>query len=328
MWMSSGCQPQDRIVELVSSLPKRLEPACLHHASARVPDIGFNRQDESRGIDDQLIVIQLRSEQGGTIATIANYATHAVTLGSDNLQFSADFPGAMVRRIEGSLGGTAMYIQGASGDANPIVHTPGDGWQAGTIDDVARIGNTLAQAAIEALTNASPVPDVKLAAKSTTVEVPVEPLPDASEIDKMKSFFESWKSDCATNNKPEEQALAQAMLDWTDELREASQQNTAPRSVRAEIFTAAVGDLLLVALPFETYSGIAIEIKKRLVPGRTLFAGYSNGLIGYCPTDWAKGQGGYGPVDSARWFCALLTPVDYGADELLITESVALATTL
>jgi hypothetical protein len=91
---------------------------------------------------------------------------------------------------------------------------------------------------------------------------------------------------------------------------------------------AAVGDLRLVALPFETYSGIALALKERLRPLRTLFVGYANGLFGYLATGWAKQQGGYGPGDSCRWFPELLMPLRDGADEVVIAEAVRLAQSL
>jgi hypothetical protein len=65
-------------------------------------------------------------------------------------------------------------------------------------------------------------------------------------------------------------------------------------------------------------------VKRNLLPLKVIVAGYANGLYGYCPTGWAKDQGGYGPDGSARWFPRLLTPVGYGADELIVKESTVL----
>jgi hypothetical protein len=97
---------------------------------------------------------------------------------------------------------------------------------------------------------------------------------------------------------------------------------TVPVSLCAEVFAARLGDVRLIGLPFETYSDIALQIKRALRPAPTLFAGYANGLYGYCPTRWAKDAGGYGPSSAARWFGALLTAIGYGADEVLVKAAI------
>src|SRR5205823_2668424 len=52
---------------------------------------------------------------------LVNYACHPVIFGSDNLQYSADFPAAMTKTVEAAFDGKplCMFLQGAPGDINP-----------------------------------------------------------------------------------------------------------------------------------------------------------------------------------------------------------------
>ena len=60
-----------------------------------------------------------------------------------------------------------------------------------------------------------------------------------------------------------------------------------------EILVFRVGDLALVAHAAETFTEIGQAIKDRSPAPYTLFAGYSNGCIGYLPTASAHEEGGY-----------------------------------
>src|SRR5262249_32761470 len=58
---------------------------------------------------------------GQPLAILVNYACHPVIFGSDNLQYSADFPGVMVRTVEQAVEGKPLtfFLQGAPADINP-----------------------------------------------------------------------------------------------------------------------------------------------------------------------------------------------------------------
>jgi len=317
-------QAQDKIVELVASLPVRTEPARLAHAGTVVSGLGYNRQDEQHAIDEELTAIGIESQNGGTIATIVNYALHPVVLGQGNLEFSADFPGVVVQRLEEARGGLGLFLQGASGDVDPVVHRD-RGWGTGTVCDVDEIAERLAGAAVGALRDAPRTADVTLRSCTKTVDVPLESPPAADYVAALKADFEAdLRKAAADPPDPPGEAIALAMLQWAAELESAMTNDAVPGSVPAEILVGAINDVRLVGLPFETYSDIGLRIKHALEPLQGLLVGYANGLYGYCASRWAKDQGGYGPDTSCRWFPGLLTPVASGADELLIRECATL----
>jgi len=118
--------------------------------------------------------------------------------------------------------------------------------------------------------------------------------------------------------------IALAMLDWAGEMESALRAGAVPSALPIELFAAAVGGARIVAVPLEPYSDISLGLRRRIHPSPLLFAGYSNGLFGYCATAWAKAQGGYGPDSSVRWFPGMLTAIGYGAAEKVVEEGVAL----
>lgn len=313
---------KERIIDLVAGLPSKLQPARIAHASATVTGVGFNRQDKSRPNDEELVVVAVESDSADPIATIANYATHAVVLGGGYMLYSADFPGEVNRRIEEARGGVSLYLQGACGDVNPLVE------MRGNFEVCERLGDILARAAVSAIADAPRTSEVSLSAASKMVDVPLDPPPTVAELAERVARFEADKRDGVESGNKVHELVAQAHLDWAVELHALIEGDAVPRTLPAEVFAAGINDLRIVALPFETYNDIGVQIKRGVKPMQGMFVGYANGLFGYCPTRWAKEQGGYGPEGSMPWFGALVTPVGYGADELLTREAIALAKSL
>ena len=72
-------------------------------------------------VDPTVSAIRIDRMDGSAMAVLTNYACHPVVFGSDNLRYSADFPGVMNRVVEEKLGGRVLsfFLQGAPGDINP-----------------------------------------------------------------------------------------------------------------------------------------------------------------------------------------------------------------
>ena len=314
----------ERIVKLVAGLADKLVPARLAHAGATVGGIGYNRQDRNRPFNEELGVVAVQAPDGAPIATLINYHTHAVVLGADNLLISADFPGAATVCLEKLRGGVAMYIQGSCGDVDPIAATQRRSY-ADIFGEVERIGRRLAEAAAEALRGAafSDSPRICVAAKE--IAVPLAALPSAGEIAAAEEKHLAMIHDARAKANKAMESWAAITLDRLAEQKKAMAMGNAPTSIPARLTVAAVGDLRVVAMPFETYGDVAAAIGQSLRPSRTIFAGYANGLYGYVYPAWAWRQGGYGPAESHRCFPDLLTPIAQGADELLIQAVGTLA---
>src|SRR6266568_1607168 len=72
-------------------------------------------------VDGTVSVLRVDTASGQPLAILVNYACHPVIFGSDNLRYSADFPGAMTRTVEQAFAAKPLcfFLQGAPGDMNP-----------------------------------------------------------------------------------------------------------------------------------------------------------------------------------------------------------------
>ena len=315
---------QDKLVELVASLEAQLRPAQLSHASTQVEGISYNRQDQAHLIDTELMAVAIDDVDGRAIATLVNYAVHPVTLSFGNLKLSGDVPGATAQELEVRRGGVALYLQGACGDVNPSTDLM-TGWGNGTFEDVADMSRQLAEAAQLCLFNAPVMDSLNLGVAYATVDLPLDAVPTAEQVD---ALFASFSKDLATARQARNltnETTALSLLRWAGELKGAILNGTLPASTPIEVWTAAIGDLRLMAVPLEPYSDIALEFKKAVRPLSGMVLGYSNGLLGYCAADWAKDQGGYGPDEACRWFPEQLTAVGYGAAQRVVEAGVRLS---
>jgi hypothetical protein len=300
------------------ALDARLQPARLAHAGETVTGIGFNRQDGVSPIDERLLVAQLRGDDGRAIATLLNYATHPVVLGDQNLMFSADFTGYATRFVEDAVGGVAMFIQGSAGDVNPFIFRDHPR-EAGTFEVAEEMGRELADAAVRAIGAMRFQSNLSLAADSSQIELPLDPPPPTDELAALKTRL---IAQCGSTRSEGRWAMFE--LAWIDELEAALARGAVPRSLAVRLFAARIGDLYVVTFPLEIYSQIGIDVRRLLAPRAVIIAGYTNGLLGYAPTDRAKQQGGYGPASSYRFFPDLLTPLGSGTDARLVAAAAGL----
>jgi len=102
------------IVNVARDALGRLEPARLVLARTSPPGlIVDSRRPEV--IDDSLVVQQAVAVGGRTLGTIVSWGNHPEALGGENTLITADFPHYLNRRLEESLGGTAVFLVGSIG---------------------------------------------------------------------------------------------------------------------------------------------------------------------------------------------------------------------
>lgn len=128
---------EGKILAAIGEASRKLEPVTMVPAMGFVY-IGYNRRkvddagktqmlwrnserQPTHPIDPRIGLVIFKNARGAVRGVIVNYACHAVVLGPDNLQISADYPGVMCNYVEKELGGNAicLFVQGASGDINP-----------------------------------------------------------------------------------------------------------------------------------------------------------------------------------------------------------------
>ena len=176
-----------KIVNAIEQAAKNLFPAriaagsgaiYLGHNRRRVAPDGkvtmFWRNAEklpTAPLDPTVGVIRVDDADGKPRAIIVNYACHAVVLGPDNRQISADYPGYLARRVEREFAGAlCLFTQGGAGDINPYldkqpVNENGFG-------EAEKLGNALAEVALKTARQLKPPANAQatLAASAEVVE--------------------------------------------------------------------------------------------------------------------------------------------------------------
>jgi neutral ceramidase len=245
-------------------------------------------------VDHSVSVVSVLSHSGERIATLVNYACHGTVLGPDNLLVSADWIGAMRQHVEKELGGTALFLQGATGDLNPAMGWGGDkGWEM-LREQGERVGAAVVEACSAHMEDLPAFPiSIERREVWLSLEAPAntpKPLPVYRK--KLLStahlpFFMTFAVD----------GLLAKLYPWRSRIE--ARQGTWSIPLRVNV--ARLGELGLVTFGSETFTEIGMQVKSSAPARHTLFASVSDGCIGYLATAEAHAQGGY-EVDLAPYF--------------------------
>ena len=110
---------EDAIVEAILDADQRLAPAKIATGGTSLVDFNRNRHSklDVKPLDTMLGVMRFDDVASDkTIAVLVNFAAHPTSIPAQALEFSADYVGALKGTVEKELGGTAVFMQGASGD--------------------------------------------------------------------------------------------------------------------------------------------------------------------------------------------------------------------
>ena len=203
------------------------------------------------------MVLRVDAEDGKPLAILVNYACHAVVLGPENLQYSADYPGEMRRVVESAYpGAVCLFIQGGAGNINPYYDkTP-------IVEDAVALmretGRTLATEVLRVTSGIKPhaVPDSDLRVATETLQ--------------FKARFDRKKVLATTD--PQHLTLSGRLH------IEAATRGP----YEAPITTMLLGrEFAYVGVPCEIFVDYQIDIRERFRDFPIIFAGYTNKNLGY-----------------------------------------------
>lgn len=298
-----------RIAAAVVNAARSVRPATLragwgelsgcHNRRRVLPDgtvemLWQNRSGEpTTPLDRQVGVITVDSESGESIATLVNFACHPVVLGPENLEISADYPGAMAAHLEAETGGLALFLPGAAGDTNPNWDKTAP--QEGGFEQVELLGRRLADEVlrIRSALRSSPTATSRHPGGVATLDVDVQRV----------ELEPRWDLEApAVRAAFVERGQERLFDDYRDRfLAEHETEITALRLTPT---------IALAFFPGEFFVEHGLRLKRESLIENTLFVGYTNGELGYFPTIRAAAEGGYG-ADEA-------TVVEVGAGERLV----------
>ncbi len=244
-------------------------------------------------VDPTVAVLRVDTAEGKPLAILVNYACHPVTFGPDNLQFSADFPGAMTKSVEEAFKGAApsplcFFLQGAPGDIN--VYDATIPVKEGAVEKRDWAGRVLGREA------------TRVARSIHTAAAPQASLDFREDL---LTFHLRWNAE----------KLRQAFLISHPEIF----QTFAPRieeAMRLPVATVLIDrQIALMTMPGEPFVEFQIEWRDRCPVRDSFFLGYANGYFGYFPTIAAAAQGGYGTASATTW-------VEVGAGERMVNHAL------
>jgi neutral ceramidase len=325
-------------VDTVVDAAADLQPVTARFCIGREETVGKNRRVVDGPIDSDVPVLRFDRLDGQPHALLVSYACHPVTLGADNLQATADYPGYVVRTLETLYAGAhVQFATGCCGQINTghsaqdSVH--GRGLERRTYKESQRLGRSVAAAAFHATEQgAAPggiplvvIPDergmrrIKVARRS--VQLPLQP---CESVDTLRGNVSIWREE-AQQLRQRGAALGDILLReaWADWAERTAAEPHPAQSVQAEVMVFGLGDICIVLLPGEAFVEFGLEIKQRARHPALMVLAYANSNPGYIPHRSAYAQGGYEVVEAYRFYNY---PSGFApeAGELLVSEALRL----
>lgn len=242
-------------------------------------------------VDGTVSVLRVDRSDGEPIAILVDYACHAVVFGSDNLQYSADFPAILSQTVEAAFGDKpiCVFLQGAAGDINP--YDAVTALTAGGLQARDWTGRTLGQEVVGVAKGIHTEPDANHQLQFSEDRVRV----------RMRWDPAKWHQAMIAVFGPE------AFQTFPAEV---------PQELELPVATVLIDRrIAMLFLPGEPFIEYQVVWRQRCPVHNAFLIGYANGYNGYFPTIRSATLGGYGAANPATW-------VEVGAGDRMIDEGV------
>jgi hypothetical protein len=264
-------------VEAIATARAGMERVGLFVGVSEIEGVAANRNDVLGPYDPRLTVLAARRDDGSYQGVMCHFACHPTILGADNRLVSADFPRALRRNLSIAVdrGGSApvvLFVNGAAGDVSTRFTR-----RAQNAGELARVGATLATAAVQALQYAVPLAG-PIRYGQTVVQLPRRArrphdervFTDGAEREGEPSSLLSSGRRRVAETRAQGAAMLEALAQVPDE--------AIPAELQIEAW--AVGDIVLVAVPGELFAALGRRIEAASAD-QTVILGYANGYVGY-----------------------------------------------
>jgi neutral ceramidase len=241
-------------------------------------------------VDDTVSVLRVDGTDGQPIAILVNYACHPVVFGSDNLQYSADFPATTIETLESAFSNklVGFFLQGAAGDINPYFAVTPLQQDAIAVRVLTgrRLGEEAARVAKGIHSETDAQPELRISEDSISAHLRWDP--------------EKWH---------------EAMIAVFG-TRASPFSAPPPTEIRLPITTVLISRrIALLTMPGEPFVEYQIAWRQRCPVRDAFLVGYANGYNGYFPTIHSATLGGYGAANPATW-------VEVGAGDRIVDTGV------
>jgi hypothetical protein len=282
-----------RCVEAATSALAELSEARLEVATAFAAGLARNRRGWDH-TDTSLTVLRALRPDGSPVAALVNFACHPTVTPASNVLVSCDFPSGLRQALEEELGGVAIYINGAQGDATPAA--------AGEFAEAEELGRRLAGIAIDALASAVPVePPIALRERRVEIRFRTGLLPrsarwllavalPAVRLAARRGALRPLCDRLATGGRGQTAQVLAALAMAAEGSLVASGLEIRTRTCAGYL---RIGEALQgLAAPGEVLTRLALPLKSSLPGPHRLFLGLTNDTLGYfVPEDeWMTGR--------------------------------------
>lgn len=235
--------------------------------------------------DPEISFLSVQAIDGRPLALLANYSLHYVG-GVRGADISADYFAMFATQIGKLLGATeqgppfvGIMTNGTSGDVNNI-DFQSEGERLEPYVKMRRVAELVASRVHEAHAGLEFRDHVTLQAMQRELSLAVR-TPTPEQLDWARTTLE--KPADAPVYHSLERDYAQRVLDLAD----------APAEISAPLQVVRVGDLGIVAIPFEVFTQTGLSIKEHSPLRPALTISLANGSYGYLPTPEQHRLGGY-----------------------------------
>ena len=249
----------DQTALAINEAIDRLQPAWIKIATGEAQGkIAYNYYAPDL-YDRRMSVIQAKSPQGKTIATLVNYAVHPEVLGNAIGICSPDLIGPLYEQLEAQTGGMGLFMNSAQGGMvtadnrnldQPKETQPGYWHDARSWEECVRIGKLMAGKALRIVNDAPEQKDPTLFCDSLAVRFPVE-------SDAM------W---AVVTGSP------------------LKYPHNDDRSITARINLVNLGTAQILTIPGEALPNIGFYLKRKMHGTQNLLFGLTNDAFGYILT--------------------------------------------
>ncbi|MBQ7247256.1 MAG: hypothetical protein IJS22_04100 [Lachnospiraceae bacterium] len=251
---------------------------------------------EEVAMDHRLGLLRFDREGADTIVLV-NYGAHPDSIGGNKI--SADWPGFMRRTFERTIPDTkVIFTNGAEGDVGVMPMFADKGWFNDTFwdfDDVVRgyhhsrwYGRYVAGAMLRIFDKVTYTEPERIAALTRTISVPAN-IPTPEQIPEAHRIHELHMAD-----RDDELGYEGMMV--TTVVAEAERMvrlENGPESFDMTMAGIAIGDVAIVGIPGEPFTGIGLGIRDTEGWAMILPVSNANGSEGYFPMQEHYDEGGY-----------------------------------
>lgn len=247
-------------------------------------------------VDKRVSVLRFEREGAGSIVLV-HFADHPDTVGGNKI--SADWPGMTRGTVEKSIDHVkCIFFNGAQGDVNHVNVHPTGGYLNDMFmdfDDVARgyehakyMGRVVTGGVLQVYDKVKYIDVETLKYKQRKIQIPSN-MPNKEELEQAYRINELH-----TEGKDDELPYTGMML--TTKVAAAARMirlENGPEYFDMELSGIAIGDVALIGIPGEPFTGVGRELKDTEGWELVLPTCNTNGKQGYFPMKDAYDEGGY-----------------------------------